>query len=316
MKKLRVASMFAGIGGICSGFKQANFEIIWANEINISSCQTYRHNFGNKYLIEKDIRIIDTKKIPEFDVLTAGFPCQSFSIGGTQKGFNDNRGILFFEVARVMEAKKPKVVFLENVENLIEHDNGKTFLVIYNVLAAYGYSVCYKIMPTYEYGNIPQARKRIYILAFHNKEQHESFEFPEPVPLEKKINDIVNFSEKADNIFYFDTNSNIYDRINKFIDKDQQLFRIFNGQIRNIRNPNICPTLTASMNNIYNAAVLRDKKGIRRLTLRECLDFQGFPKDYTFPDTIKLPDAYKQIGNSVSVPVVKRIADQVMLSFK
>ena len=316
MKKLRVASMFAGIGGICSGFKQANFEIIWANEINISSCQTYRHNFGNKYLIEKDIRIIDTKKIPEFDVLTAGFPCQSFSIGGTQKGFNDNRGILFFEVARVIEAKKPKVVFLENVENLIEHDNGKTFLVIYNVLAAYGYSVCYKIMPTYEYGNIPQARKRIYILAFHNKEQYESFEFPEPVPLEKKINDIVNFSEKADNIFYFDTNSNIYDRISKFIDKDQQLFRIFNGQIRNIRNPNICPTLTASMNNIYNAAVLRDKKGIRRLTLRECLDFQGFPKDYTFPDTIKLPDAYKQIGNSVSVPVVKRIADQVMLSFK
>jgi len=315
MQNPRVASMFAGIGGICSGFKQANFEIVWANELDISSCKTYSHNFGNKYLVEGDIRQIDIKNIPEFDILAAGFPCQSFSIGGTQKGFNDNRGILFFEVSRLMKLFKPKIVFLENVENLIEHDNGKTFLVIYNILTAYGYSVCYQIMPSYEYGNVPQARKRIYILAFHNREQYENFEFPEPIPLKKKINEIVHFSETVDNIFYYDVNDKIYDRINKHIGKNQQLFRIFNGQIRNIRNPDICPTLTASMNNKYNAVVLRDKKGIRCLTLRECLDFQGFSNDFTFPDSINVSDAYKQIGNSVTIPVIKRIAEQIMLLF-
>jgi len=316
MRKPRVASMFAGIGGICCGFKQANFEIVWANELDSSSCKTYRYNFGDNYLSEGDIREIDINTVPEFDILTAGFPCQSFSIGGAKKGFKDNRGILFFEVSRIMELRRPNIVFLENVENLIKHDNGKTFLVIYNVLTAYGYSVCYKIMPTYEYGNVPQARKRIYILAFRNREQYEYFDFPDPIPLNKKINDIVCLSEKMDDKFYYDTRNNIYNRINTFIGKNQRLFRVFNGQIRNIRNPELCPTLTASMNNIYNAVVIHDIYGIRRLTLRESLDFQGFPVSYSFPDTIKLSEAYKQIGNSVSVPVIKRIADQIMVLFK
>jgi len=316
MQKPRVASMFAGIGGICHGFKQANFEIVWANELDPSSCKTYRYNFGNNYLSEGDIKEIDINIIPEFDILTAGFPCQSFSIGGTQKGFNDNRGILFFEVSRIIKLRQPNIIFLENVENLIKHDNGKTFLVIYNVLKTLGYYVCYKIMPSYEYGNVPQARKRIYILAFLNKEQYEYFDFPEPIPLNKKINNIVSLSKKMDNIYYYDTGIKIYNRINTFIGKSQRLFRVFNGQIRNIRNPELCPTLTASMNNIYNAIVIRDMYGIRRLTLRESLDFQGFPVDYSFPDTIKLSEAYKQIGNSVSVPVIKRIADKIMVLFK
>jgi DNA (cytosine-5)-methyltransferase 1 len=316
MRKTRVASMFAGIGGICHGFKQANFEIVWANELDPSSCKTYRYNFENNYLSEGDIREIDINIIPEFDILTAGFPCQSFSIGGKQKGFNDNRGMLFFEVSRIIKLRRPNIIFLENVENLIKHDNGKTFLVIYNVLKAYGYSVCYKIMPTYEYGNVPQARKRIYILAFRNREQYEYFDFPDPIPLNRKVNNIVRLSEKMEDIFYYDTRINIYNRINTFIGKSQRLFRVFNGQIRNIRDPELCPTLTASMNNIYNAVVIRDIYGIRRLTLRESLDFQGFPVDYSFPDTIKLSEAYKQIGNSVSVPVIKRIADQIMILFR
>jgi len=316
MQKPRVASMFAGIGGICYGFKQANFEIVWANELDSYSCNTYRYNLGNNYLIEGDIREIDIKIIPDFDILTAGFPCQSFSIGGTQKGFKDNRGILFFEVARIMGLHRPLIVFLENVENLIKHDNGKTFLVIYNVLAAYGYSICYNIMPTYEYGNVPQARKRIYILAFRNRKHFENYKFPTPIPLTKKINDIVNLSEKKDDIFYYSNTIKIYDKIDKFIGKNHRLFRIYNGQIRNIRNPELCPTLTASMNNIYNAIVLRDSHGIRRLTIRETLNFQGFSPDYSFPDVIKISEAYKQIGNSVSVTVIKRIADQIMTLFK
>ena len=315
MQKLRVASMFAGIGGICTGFKQEDFEIVWANELDKCSCETYRHNFGKNYLVEGDIKTINTNSIPEFDILTAGFPCQSFSIGGAQKGFDDNRGILFFEVARIVEKRKPKIVFLENVENLIEHDNGKTFLVIYNVLKAYGYSVCYKIMPTYDYGNLPQTRKRIYILAINNLEQYEIFEYPETIPLNKKLDDIINKSKKASNEYYYDSDSKLYKKINTFIGNNNRLFRIFNGQIRNIRNPELCPTLTATMNSIYNAVIFRDNFGIRRLTIRESLDLQGFPKDYSFPGEVNITNAYKQIGNSVSVPVIKRIAKQIKMLF-
>jgi len=313
--KLRVASMFAGIGGICSGFQQAGFEITWANELDKSACQTYRHNFGNNYLVEGNINTVDVNKLPDFEVLTAGFPCQSFSIGGSQKGFNDNRGVLFFEVARVVDSKRPKVLFLENVENLIEHDEGKTFLVIYNVLVQYGYSVCYRVMPSYEYGNIPQARRRIYIVAFLDFDQCDRFFFSEAMPLKRGIFDIVDRSERKNDIYYYDRYSEIYRKLDAFIGNSPRLFRVFNGRIRNLRNPELCPTLTASMNTIYNAVVLRDKYGIRRLTLRESLDFQGFPNNYCFPKTIKIEDAYRQIGNSVSIPVIKRIAERIRKVF-
>ena len=137
----KVCSLFAGIGGICLGFKQAGFDIIWANEYDSAACKTYRHNFGNSYLVESDIRTVDVNDIPDFNVLTAGFPCQPFSIAGRQKGFKDKRGNLFFEITRIIDAKRPEIVFLENVPNLMEHDDGKTFLVIFNSLAQFGYTV-------------------------------------------------------------------------------------------------------------------------------------------------------------------------------
>jgi len=161
MSKLKVGSMFAGIGGICLCFKQAEFEMVWVNEINSAACKTYRHNFGNDWLIEGDIRKIAPQDIPDIDVLTAGFPCQSFSVAGAQKGFNDPRGNLFFEIARIIDVKRPRVVFLENVSNLIEHDSGRTFLVIYNSLVQFGYAIRYKVLNAHEYGNLPQPRSRI-----------------------------------------------------------------------------------------------------------------------------------------------------------
>jgi DNA (cytosine-5)-methyltransferase 1 len=314
---MNVASMFAGIGGICSGFKQAGCEIVWANEVNAAACRTYRHNFGSDYLIESDIRDVPAQSIPDFDILTAGFPCQSFSIGGKQKGFDDNRGVLFFEVARIIDTCRPPIIFLENVENLIEHDGGKTFLVIYNVLAQYGYSVRYKVMPSYEYGNVPQPRKRIYIMAFSSFEQCDLFAFPEPLSLERRIDDIVNPTERKKDIYYYKNGTDVYKLLDSFIGNKSGLFRIYRGQIRNVKNPELCPTLTASMCDERNAVVLRDDYGIRRLTLREVLDFQGFPAEYFFPKTIiTLADAYRQVGNSVSVPVVRRIAEQIKTLFE
>lgn len=134
-RKIKVASMFAGIGGIDLGFEQAGYKVVWANEIDKYACQTYRLNFGSDFLVEGDIQEISTDMIPDFDVLIAGFPCQAFSSVGLKKGFEDPRGNLFFETARVIAAKKPSVVFFENVANLVKHDEGKTF---FNNIQYYG----------------------------------------------------------------------------------------------------------------------------------------------------------------------------------
>ena len=166
MEQYTVGSMFAGIGGICLAFKQNGCKLVWANEIDKWACKTYRLNFGDEYLVEGDIQDIDAKSIPKFDILTAGFPCQTFSSVGLLQGFNDPRGNLFFETARVINAVKPRVVFLENVANLEKHDDGRTFEVIKKTLEELKYHVVYQVMNAKEYGNIPQQRNRIYIVAF------------------------------------------------------------------------------------------------------------------------------------------------------
>lgn len=305
-----VVSLFAGIGGICLGFKQAGFDIVWANEKDAAACRTYRYNFGSEYLVEGDIRKIDMSIIPHADVLAAGFPCQSFSVGGKEKGFNDPRGQLFFQVIRAIEAIQPPVVFLENVENLMEHDNGRTFQVIYTSLVEHGYILRYQPMATHEYANIPQTRRRIYIVAFRDYETCQRFNFPEVVPLTATLNQFLDTSEEQHEIYYYRDNSEFDEYIRSNVTDSKYLYRVFNGSVRKLTNGK-CPTLTASMTTPRNAAVLRDAWGVRQLTLHESLRFQGFPQDFYFPNTIKLQDACKQIGNSVSVPIIKMLADKI-----
>ena len=193
--RLRVASLFAGIGGICYGFKQAGAEIIWANEIDKDACKTYRHNFGDGYLVEGDIRDVKAEDIPDIDILNGGFPCQAFSIAGYQKGFEDTRGTLFFEIARILAVKKPKAILLENVRNLESHDKGKTYQVIENTLHELGYYVHHKVLNTMEYGNVPQTRERIYIVGFLSKDAYDNFRYPAPIPLIRTIHDVVDFQK-------------------------------------------------------------------------------------------------------------------------
>lgn len=308
--KPTVVSMFAGIGGICLGFKQAGFEIVWANEKDAAACRTYRYNFGSEYLIEGDIRKVDMQQLPKADVLAAGFPCQSFSVAGLKKGFNDTRGQLFFEVIRAIEAIHPPVVFLENVENLMEHDNGRTFQVIYASLVEHGYILRYQPMATHDYANIPQTRRRIYIVAFKDYNTCNQFHFPEPIPLTASANSFLDRDAEQHEIYYYRGDNPYEEYVRSRVMDQDGLYRIFNGSIKKFSSGK-CPTLTASMCSIRNAAVLRDNWGVRRITLREALRFQGFPKDYYFPNTIQLWDAYKQIGNSVSVPIIKRIAEEI-----
>lgn len=309
--KYRVASLFAGIGGICLGFKQAGFEIVWANEFDSAACKTYRHNFGNSYLTESDICQVKTESIPDFDVLVGGFPCQPFSIAGRQKGFDDKRGNLFFEITRIMDEKRPKVVFLENVPNLMEHDDGKTFLVIYNSLVQFGYSIYYKVMGADEYGNLPQTRKRIYIVAMRDDIANKVYHHPDSVELTCSIDDIVKKNDRKKDIYYYNSNSKMYAYLKANMTDKCSIYRIVDAGVRKTKN-RMCPTLIANMGTYPDRVpVLWDDYGIRKLTLRECLDFQGFPQEFYFPNTITIDDAYKQIGNSVCVPVIKRIAEQI-----
>lgn len=305
-----VVSLFAGIGGICLGFKQVGFKIVWANEKDAAACRTYRYNLGSEYLVEGDIRKIDMAQLPHADVLAAGFPCQSFSVAGLKKGFDDTRGQLFFEVVRAIETIRPPVVFLENVENLMEHDNGRTFQVIYTSLVELGYILRYQPMATHEYANIPQTRRRVYIVAFRDYQTSQKFKFPEPVQLTTTALDFLDIKEEQHEIYYYRSDAQFDNYIRNMAVDTDGLYRVFDGRIKKYTQGK-CPTLTASMNSPHNAAVLRDAWGVRRITLKEALRFQGFPAGFYFPNTIKLQDAYKQIGNSVSVPVIQKIACEI-----
>ncbi|WP_297142504.1 DNA cytosine methyltransferase [uncultured Eubacterium sp.] len=305
-----VCSLFSGIGGIDLGFIQAGFDIVWANEMDGAACRTYRHNFPNTNLIEGDIKRIATSDIPDCDVLTAGFPCQPFSIAGLQKGFKDRDGNLFFEITRIIDAKRPKVVFLENVPNLMEHDDGKTFLVIFNGLAQFGYTVYYRVLASNDYGNLPQIRKRIYIVAIREDISNRLYQYPEPMELTLKSSDIINRSVKQHDIYYY-TEGKMYDRLVAHMKDRKAIYRITDTEVRWTKNQ-MCPTLTANMGTHKDRVhVVWDDYGIRKMTLREGLDFQGFPKEFYFPNTITIDDAYKQIGNTVSVPVIARLATKI-----
>ena len=305
-----VCSLFSGIGGIDLGFIQAGFDIVWANEMDAAACRTYRHNFPNTNLIEGDIKRIATSDIPDCDVLTAGFPCQPFSIAGLQKGFKDRDGNLFFEITRIIDAKRPKVVFLENVPNLMEHDDGKTFLVIFNGLAQFGYTVYYRVLASNDYGNLPQIRKRIYIVAIREDISNRLYQYPEPMELTLKSSDIINRSVKQHDIYYY-TEGKMYDRLVALMKDRKAIYRITDTEVRWTKNQ-MCPTLTANMGTHKDRVhVVWDDYGIRKMTLREGLNFQGFPKEFYFPNTITIDDAYKQIGNTVSVPVIARLATKI-----
>ncbi len=311
---MRVASLFSGIGGIDLGFQQAGFEIVWANEFDKDAAKTYRHNFGPDHLIEADIRSIDPSTIPDFDVLVAGFPCQPFSVLGRQKGFQDPRGDLFFEIARIAAAKLPKVIFLENVANLLEHNEGKSFLTVYNALVPLGYTFKYQVMDAMEYGNIPQNRTRIFIVAFLDYDQCKKFHFPEPIPLTINMSDILDRSVPHDKSYYYNEASPYWTDLKKIVTDKQALYKIYDSGVSRKRHY-FCPALTANMGTYPDRVpIVLDDYGIRKITPYECLALQGYPTEFGFPN-IPMASAYKQCGNSVVVPVIKRIAIQIRQTF-
>lgn len=311
--KPKVCSLFAGIGGIDTAFEQAGFEIVWANEIDKDACKTYRYNFPKTVLSEGDIKNINALNIPDFDVLAAGFPCQSFSVCGNKKGFEDDRGNLFFEMMRIADAKNPQVIFLENVANLTEHDNGKTFNRIHNELVERNYYIRYIIADACNYG-IPQHRTRTYIVAFKDLQRCNTFAFPNEQPLQKRIFDIINRSVKAEDKFYLEETSMQYEKMNSAITDNGQIYRFSDYGIQRSKG-GISFTLKANMGTWRDRVpIIRDNFGIRTITPKECLALQGFPPSFDFPN-IPMRSMYKQCGNTVVVPVVAGIAKRVNKSF-
>jgi DNA (cytosine-5)-methyltransferase 1 len=306
----KTIDLFAGVGGIRIGFERAGFETVFANDFEQQCKNTYDLNFKKSKLIVEDIRKIGIKDLPEFDFLLGGFPCQAFSIAGYQQGFKDkkNRGNLFFDIARIIEATTPEGFLLENVKNLKSHDGGKTFKIIKETLENLGYHIRPKVLNSMEYGNIPQNRERIYIVGFKNKDYADKFSFPEPIKLTKKITDLLekNVPEK-----YYYNGKPLFEKLKNVIKEEGKVYQWRRQYVRENKS-GVCPTLTANMGTGgHNVPIIKDKKGIRKLTPLECFKIQGFPQDYVLP---KISDSalYKQAGNSVSVPVVEAVAKQMM----
>lgn len=310
-KKLKMVSLFAGVGGIDLGFESTNhFETIWANEIDSKAAETYRANFNNK-LVEEDIHNIDAKTVPDFDVLLAGFPCQAFSVAGYRKGFEDERGNLFFEVVRFISEKEPEIVFLENVKNLVGHDKGNTFKVIREALISHGYHIKYQVLNAKDYGDTPQNRERIYVVGFKDREVYKSFDFPTPIPLTKTIHSIIDFNSVVDEKYYYTAEKHdFYDMLKEHVNSSETVYQWRRKYVRENKN-GVVPTLTANMGTGgHNVPIVLTKTGIRKLTPRECFNAQGFPQSFILPDLANV-HLYKQAGNSVVVPVIQRIAENI-----
>ncbi|WP_102692187.1 DNA cytosine methyltransferase [Rummeliibacillus pycnus] len=307
-----LAGLFGGVGGIELGFELAGFNVIWANEFDKNAAVTYQLNHSHELRVD-DIHNVEPDDFPDVDILTGGFPCQAFSIAGYRKGFEDDRGNLFFEVLRLVEVKKPRVVFLENVKNLVGHDNGNTFRVIKGALEANGYKVRDKVMNGCEYGNVPQNRERIYIVAFLNEKDYEKFEFPSTIPLERKLRDVIDFESKVDDKFYYTPEKcKFYDELERNIVSSETIYQWRRQYVRENKS-GVCPTLTANMGTGgHNVPLIYTKYGIRKLTPKECFNVQGFPLEFKLPANLAMSHLYKQAGNSVVVPVVRRIAENIM----
>ncbi|WP_246830498.1 DNA cytosine methyltransferase [Porphyromonas sp. HMSC077F02] len=305
--------LFAGIGGFRLAMQAAGGRCVFSSEWDKDAKKTYFHNFGD--MPYGDITLEATKAcIPEqFDVLCGGFPCQAFSVAGYQKGFDDTRGTLFFDVAEIAKDHRPKVLLLENVKNLQTHDKGRTFAVILRTLKDLGYVVYTKVLNAMEYANVPQNRERVFIVAIDPKQlpNHSEFSFPDKEKLVATIHDCIDEETSTPNLYYTAEKMMHYHTLASEITSRDTLYQWRRRYVRENKS-NVCPTLTANMGTGgHNVPLILTDMGIRKLSPKECLNFQGFPQEYQFPNDISMAAKYKQAGNSVVVPLVTKICQTI-----
>lgn len=330
--KFNVASLFAGVGGICLGFKRAGCNILWANEIDVNACKTYRLNHKDIKLIEDSILNLTPSTLSKIDILTAGFPCQPFSQAGHGKGFDDERGKLFFEIPKLLKKLQPQAYFLENVKTLYSHNDGKSFAKVRNEMRDAGYSFIPFILNAAKYSNIPQGRERIYIVGFKGEQEYfftkpikvnfipnfgqktlsANFQIPREVKLNKRVRDFLQNDEVLQNDIYCDKSNGIHRKVREIAKNLDTVYQYRRHYVRENKS-NLCPTLTANMGvGGHNVPIILDGEYPRRLTPKECFNLQGFPKNFKLPQDVSRGQLYKQAGNSVVVPMIEIIAKEMV----
>jgi DNA (cytosine-5)-methyltransferase 1 len=308
--KIKIIDLFAGIGGIRLGFEIAsknNIECVFTSEWNKYSVCTYTSNFDD-LVIHGDITKINEELVPEHDILLAGFPCQPFSQAGLKKGFSDTRGTLFFDIERILIAKKPQAFLLENVKQLRGHDKGKTLSTIIEHLKAIGYdNVQYEVLKARDFG-LPQNRERIYIVGFLDKTV--KFEFPKPLGITTKVGDIL--EQKVDEKYTISNKLWEGHQRRKITNKEKG--KGFGFGIVN-ENSEYTNTISARYYKDGSEILVEQKgKNPRKLTPREAGRLQGFPDSFIIP--VSDNQAYQQFGNSVAVNVIEKVAEQILKHIK
>lgn len=319
MKIYKTIDLFAGIGGIRKGFEATGrFKTIYANDFDKYCALTYDANFKDTPLTIKDICEVGLAKdsIGSFDFLLGGFPCQAFSVAGYRQGLDDHkgRGILFEEIERLLkeaaelQAIPPQGFMLENVKNLLNHDKGRTYPIIKERLTALGYHLDERVYNSLNFG-VPQNRERVYIVGFRDKAVMDAFRWPEaPGRGDIAVQDILELN--VDPIHYYEGKP-LYNRIKDFVVSENTVYQYRRNYVR-ANAKGVSPTLMANMGmGGHNVPIVKDYNGIRRLTPSECARLQGYD-DLVIPEGLSFHRIYRQLGNSVTVPVIKAVADAMV----
>ena len=308
--KLKMVDLFSGTGAFTYAFEHTNqVECVFANDMMESSKKIYEANFQHPLTLG-DLNDIDVSNIPPHDILTGGFPCQPFSIAGRQEGFQDERSNVFWKILDIIDARSPSCVILENVKNLVSHDEGKTFTTIYDELSKRNYHICHKVLNTSDITGVPQHRERIYIVCIKSKSVFDAFSLDFPKIPKKSITELL--EKKVNEKYYYTEKSTTWGLVSQNVVKKDTVYQYRRVYVRENKS-NECPTLTANMGTGgHNVPLIVDDVGIRKFTPRECFRFQGFPDSYILPPGMSDANLYKLAGNAVSVPVVELIAKRLI----
>lgn len=311
------ADLFAGIGGMRIAFEKAGGQCVLTCEIDQKALTTYKLNFrdseNHKYV--QDVLTLKGSELTggkgTLDVLVAGFPCQPYSIAGLRKGLEDDRGgEIFKALLKILSTGKPKAFLLENVRGIKSHEKGETFAYMLRELSKCGYTLRHETLNSMKHANVPQTRERVFIIGFRDGDAAEKFAFPGEIELTKTIHDCLE-TEKVDGRFYYDERYGAFSEIKNAIKSKDTLYQWRRHYVRENKS-NACPTLTANMGSGgHNVPLVKDSFGIRKLTPRETANFQGFPKTFKLPENLADSHLYHQFGNSVTVPLIEKIAKQI-----
>ena len=330
----RMIDLFAGTGAFSLAFSAVGAIPVFANDMDETSKALYEFNLCHRLHLG-NLHDIPVEDIPDHDILTAGFPCQPFSIAGDQKGFDDPRANVFYKILEIIRTYRPRCILLENVPNIIRHDPfeempsdmpevyhrcqyqkmGRTMATICSSLENQGYHLHVRLYNTSHVTGIPQNRQRMYLVGFRNKADFDKVDLDLPFMEKRPLSDFLetNPPEK----YYYSTQykAEIVEEVENMVQKDSTIYQYRRTLVRENQNGE-CPTLTANMGSGgHNVPLVRDPKGVRKLTPSECFRFQGFPNTYRLSKA--LPDSahYKLAGNAVSYPIVEKLATRILASF-